>query len=84
MVDRAQQPISVVEQTDEEKQLALDEVNTKLKTRGKTKKRRAKEKLFPLERGFSGTYVVGQKLGPPPPVDGMDFDGFESYCLEVC
>ena len=46
-------------------------------------KRRNREKLHPLERGFSGTQLVGQKLGSPPPVDQATFDDFQSYCLEV-
>lgn len=77
------EPIKLVEQTEEEKKTKLDEIRTKLELKGKTKKRRENEKLWPLERGFSGTHVVGQKLGPPPPVDGMNFEGFETYCLEV-
>lgn len=77
-------PIKLVEQTEEERAAKLDEVRSKLEAKGKTKKRRVSEKLWPLERGFSGPHAVGQKLGPPPPIDGMNFDGFETYCLEVC
>ncbi|KAI6190078.1 putative 28S ribosomal protein S5, mitochondrial [Aphelenchoides bicaudatus] len=76
-------PIKLVEQTEEEKRTKLDEIHTKLELKGKTKRRFVREKLWPLERGFSGPHVVGQKLGPPPPVDGMNFDGFETYCLEI-
>lgn len=82
--DESFEAIQLVEQTEEEKQAKLKEVHDKLELKGKTKKRRVREKLWPLERGFSGTFVVGQKLGPPPPTDGMDFEGFETYCLEVC
>jgi hypothetical protein len=76
-------PIQLVEQTDEERLAKLNEVHDKLEIKGKTKKRRISEKLWPLERGFSGPHSVGQKLGPPPPVDGVNFEGFETYCLEV-
>lgn len=48
-----------------------------------TSKRRRREKLHPLERGFSGHHVVGQKLGPPPPVGDVTFEDFQTYCLEV-
>lgn len=41
------------------------------------------QKLHPLERGFSGKKVTGQKLGPPPPVGDVTFDNFESICLDV-
>lgn len=47
-------------------------------------KRRRREKLHPLERGFSGHQIVGQKLGPPPPVGDVALDDFQTYCLEVC
>lgn len=70
--------------TEEDKLEKIDEIREKLKAQGKMKKRRINEKLWPLERGFSGPHVVGQKLGPPPPVDGVNFEGFETYCLEVC
>lgn len=82
--DESPDPIQLVEQTDEEKEKKLSEVYDKLELKGKARRRRLLEKLWPLERGFSGPHVVGQKLGPPPPVDGMDFEGFETYCLEVC
>lgn len=81
-VNSAIEPIQLVEQTDEEKEKRLNLIRDKLELRGK-KRRHVREKLWPLERGFSGSFVTGQKLGPPPPVDGMDFEGFESYCLEI-
>jgi hypothetical protein len=74
--------MTLVERTEEEKQKKINEIYDSLKSRGK-KRRYFNEKLWPLERGFSGAYVMGQKLGPPPPVDGMDFEGFETYCLEI-
>lgn len=42
-----------------------------------------KEKLHPLERGFAGTRIEGQKLGPPPPIDDVNFNDFQTYCLQV-
>lgn len=42
-----------------------------------------KEKLHPLERGFAGTRIEGQKLGPPPSVGDIHFDHFQTYCLQV-
>ncbi|KAI6213384.1 S5 DRBM domain-containing protein [Aphelenchoides besseyi] len=77
------EPMTVVEQTAEEVKDQVDFIHTRLEEKGKTKKRRIKEKLYPLERGFSGPFVVGQKLGPPPSVDGVSFEDFETYCLEV-
>ena len=77
------QPISIVEQTTDEMKAKLDNVLTTLRTKSKVRKRFAREKLYPLERGFSGSRTVGQKLGPPPPVDGVTFDDFQTYCLEV-
>lgn len=42
------------------------------------------EKLYPLERGFAGNRIEGQKLGSPPPVGDANFDDFQTYCLQVC
>ncbi|KAJ1351132.1 28S ribosomal protein S5, mitochondrial [Parelaphostrongylus tenuis] len=75
--------IKIVDQSEEEikeGQLAVRNILQEQKTVGK---RRFREKLHPLERGFSGTQIVGQKLGPPAPVDGVSFDDFQSYCLEI-
>ncbi|XP_076751338.1 mitochondrial ribosomal protein S5 [Xylocopa sonorina] len=43
-----------------------------------TKKRM---KIHPLERGWSGGLLGGKKIGPPDPVDGDTFEGFESIVL---
>ncbi|CAI4223004.1 unnamed protein product [Auanema sp. JU1783] len=77
------EPVSVVEQDEDEAKSSLGLIRTKLEERKDTGKRRNREKLHPLERGFSGTQLVGQKLGPPPPIDQTNFDDFESFCLEV-
>lgn len=74
--------IILVDESEENREKALSVVKDALE--GKTKsKRHFREKLHPMERGFSGTQIVGQKLGPPPPVDDVNFDDFETYCLEV-
>ncbi|KAK0408600.1 hypothetical protein QR680_004048 [Steinernema hermaphroditum] len=77
------EPMSIVEQNEEEIKASLNRIRTHLEERGTQSKRRPREKLHPLERGFSGTQIVGQRLGPPPPVDDVKFDDFETYCLEV-
>lgn len=37
--------------------------------------------VHPLERGFSGTMVAGKWIGPPEPVAGEDFPGFDTKVL---
>lgn len=76
-------PIQINEQTEEELEKSTLKIREKLEASGKTSKRRPREKLHPLERGFSGGSVVGQKFGPPPPMEGVNFDDFQSYCLTV-
>lgn len=76
-------PISIEEQTEEEIEKGTLQIREKLESQGKTSKRRIREKLHPLERGFSGGTVVGQKFGSPPSAEGVNFDDFQSYCLEV-
>ncbi|GMT09520.1 hypothetical protein PFISCL1PPCAC_817, partial [Pristionchus fissidentatus] len=78
----ASSAMNIVEQTEEEMKGTQMAMRTELEQK-KTKKRANREKLHPLERGFSGTQIVGQKLGPPPPNDSATFDDFETYCLEV-
>jgi len=39
-------------------------------------------KIHPLERGYSGTKLAGRTIGPPDPVGGHTFEGFESIVLE--
>ncbi|KHJ86394.1 ribosomal protein S5 domain protein [Oesophagostomum dentatum] len=78
--------VKIVEQSEEEikeGQLSVRKTLEEQKDIFSVGKRRFREKLHPLERGFSGTQLVGQKLGPPAPVDGVTFEGFETYCLEV-
>lgn len=79
----AKDPIYIDEMTDEEREKSLNTIRTKLEESGKISKRRKKEKLYPLERGFSGTQIVGQKLCTPPPREGVNFDDFTTYCIEV-
>lgn len=76
-------PISIGDMEDEEREKSLNIVRQRLEETGKMSKRRRKEKLHPLERGFSGTQVVGQKLCTPPPEEGVNFDDFKSYCIEA-
>ncbi|CAB3397934.1 unnamed protein product [Caenorhabditis bovis] len=75
--------VGIVEQTEDEVRENFGSVKRNLEERDTGKKKRNREKLHPMERGFSGTQLVGQKLGPPPPIDGVDFSDFETYCLEV-
>ncbi|CAD5225655.1 unnamed protein product [Bursaphelenchus okinawaensis] len=79
----ALEPMSIEEQTEEEYKEGVDMIHDRLEAKGKTKKRRQREKLHPLERGFSGHKIEGQKLGPMPPLDGVNFDDFQSYVLEI-
>ncbi|GMS77875.1 hypothetical protein PENTCL1PPCAC_50, partial [Pristionchus entomophagus] len=79
---QAASPMNIVEQSEEELKERASKMRTDLESKT-VKKRHNREKLHPLERGFSGTQIVGQKLGPPPPSDSAKFDDFESYCLEV-
>ncbi|KAH3853960.1 putative 28S ribosomal protein S5, mitochondrial [Dreissena polymorpha] len=49
--------------------------------RDKKKIRKFKKRAF--ERGYSGRSNPGRKFGPPDPVDGYTFDGFESVVLQA-
>uniref|UniRef100_A0A8R1TZJ2 Small ribosomal subunit protein uS5m n=2 Tax=Onchocerca TaxID=6281 RepID=A0A8R1TZJ2_ONCVO len=75
------EPVMVMEKTKEE----IDAVEERLKNIIATRpsKKRMKEKLHPLERGFAGVRVEGQKLGPPPPIGDIYFDDFQTYCLQL-
>ncbi|CAI5451849.1 unnamed protein product [Caenorhabditis angaria] len=73
----------IVEQTEDEVRESMGGIKKILEEKDTGKKKRNREKLHPMERGFSGTQLVGQKLGPPPQVDGVDYSDFETYCLEV-
>ncbi|CAB02879.2 Small ribosomal subunit protein uS5m [Caenorhabditis elegans] len=75
--------MSIAEQTEDEIRDSMGGTKKILEERDTGKKKRNREKLHPMERGFSGTQLVGQKLGAPPPLDGVNFDDFETYCLEV-
>uniref|UniRef100_A0AC35UGC6 S5 DRBM domain-containing protein n=1 Tax=Rhabditophanes sp. KR3021 TaxID=114890 RepID=A0AC35UGC6_9BILA len=79
----SKQPLLVQEATDEEIKEGLDRVKVILSEKDGVGKKRMKEKLHPLERGFSGTQIVGQKLGSPPPIDDINFDEFQTFCLDV-
>lgn len=76
-------PISVAERGEEEPLLSPEEVVHKIFEESKDSKKRKRDKLHPLERGFHGSVIDGQRLGPPPPQDGVKFDDFQSYVLEV-
>uniref|UniRef100_A0A7E4W5P4 Small ribosomal subunit protein uS5m n=1 Tax=Panagrellus redivivus TaxID=6233 RepID=A0A7E4W5P4_PANRE len=82
-IDAGLNPVIVEEQTEDEIKEGDLAVRKQLEASGMATKRRRREKLFPLERGFSGHQVVGQKLGPPPPVGDVKLDDFQTYCLEV-
>jgi len=77
------QPVLVQEQLEDEIKESDLAVRKTLQESGMTSKRRKREKLHPLERGFSGHQIVGQKLGPPPPVGDISMDDFQTYCLQV-
>ncbi|MFH4977782.1 hypothetical protein AB6A40_004491 [Gnathostoma spinigerum] len=77
----AANPITVVPTTPEELEEQKNAMRKAIQEKPMGRQRR--EKLHPLERGFSGTQVVGQKLGCPPPINDVNFDDFQSYCLEV-
>lgn len=77
------QPMYIKQHSEEEYNAQINSIHDLLESKGKTKKRRQREKLHPLERGFSGFRIEGQNLGPPQPVDGVTFDDFSSYVLEV-
>ncbi|OWF50369.1 28S ribosomal protein S5, mitochondrial-like [Mizuhopecten yessoensis] len=51
------------------------------KTDTHTKKRPKREKLFPLQRGYTGRRVVGKRLVPPKPQGQFTFEGFEAVCV---
>ncbi|KHN82296.1 Putative 28S ribosomal protein S5, mitochondrial [Toxocara canis] len=77
-------PVMLVEQSEEEQKEEREKFKKIVEEKPTSaSKRRFREKLHPLERGFSGTQLVGQKLGPPPPVGDVNFDDFQTYCLEV-
>ncbi|WAR19119.1 RT05-like protein [Mya arenaria] len=50
-----------------------------------TDDRKKKFRVFPKrtaeERGYSGRHLPGTKKGPPDPIDGYEFDGFQSIIL---
>ncbi|KJH52375.1 ribosomal protein S5 domain protein [Dictyocaulus viviparus] len=82
-LDASDPSIKIAEQSDEEIKEGQLMVRNILQEQKNIGKRRFRDKLHPLERGFSGSQIVGQKLGSPPPVDGVSFDNFQTYCLEV-
>jgi hypothetical protein len=75
-------PIVIEDQSEEERANALTVMQTRL-AKKPSKKNRRKEKLTPMERGFTGGTWLGQKLGPPPSIDGVDLGEFECVCLQV-
>nr|CAG4640858.1 EOG090X0689 [Eulimnadia texana] len=40
-------------------------------------------RLLPIERGWSGTKMPGRSIGPPDPVAGDAYDGFDTKILEL-
>lgn len=45
--------------------------------------RKRREKLHPLERGWSGSFPLGRKFGPPDPIGDDMFENFESILLHT-
>uniref|UniRef100_A0A158R5Z5 Small ribosomal subunit protein uS5m n=1 Tax=Syphacia muris TaxID=451379 RepID=A0A158R5Z5_9BILA len=76
-------PAQLINQSDEERERSQNRVKLALENEKVKRRKHDREKLHPLERGFSGTMVAGQKLGPPPPIGDTTFDDFESICLEM-
>lgn len=46
-------------------------------------KSRRRIKIHPLLRGWSGGHQGGRKIGPPDPIDGETFEGFETWILST-
>jgi small subunit ribosomal protein S5 len=44
---------------------------------------KTKRKVHPLERGWSGTRMLGRWIGPPDPVNGIKFDGFDTKLVSL-
>ena len=42
-----------------------------------------KKYMHPLERGWSGTRVIGRWIGAPDPILDETFEGFDSKCLKL-
>ncbi|KAL1115707.1 hypothetical protein AAG570_005997, partial [Ranatra chinensis] len=40
-------------------------------------------KLSPMERGWSGNKMAGRSIGPPDPIGGDKFEGFDTKVLEM-
>uniref|UniRef100_A0A0K0F9V6 Small ribosomal subunit protein uS5m n=1 Tax=Strongyloides venezuelensis TaxID=75913 RepID=A0A0K0F9V6_STRVS len=78
-----EEPVFIDKLSNEELQNSINNIKVILSNKKTFRRRAVKEKLHPLERGFSGTQIVGQKLGSPPPMDEVNFDEFQSYCLEI-
>ncbi|CEF69078.1 28S ribosomal protein S5, mitochondrial [Strongyloides ratti] len=81
--DNVIEPLQVLQLNDDEAEKRINKIKLVLGEKGASKRTRFNEKLHPLERGFSGKKIVGQKLGSPPPLDEVNFDEFQTYCLEV-
>uniref|UniRef100_A0AAF5DBK7 S5 DRBM domain-containing protein n=1 Tax=Strongyloides stercoralis TaxID=6248 RepID=A0AAF5DBK7_STRER len=81
--DLTTDPILVEEASEEEINQRLDKIKLFLGDKKNFKKKRFRQNLHPLERGFSGTKIIGQKLGSPPSLDEADFKDFQTCCLEV-
>lgn len=58
---------------EEQNNLDTAPVNTLFKTK--------RFKIHPLNRGWTGSQPGGRKIGPPDPIDGDIFHGFESWIL---
>ena len=54
-----------------------------IQLRDESNKGRRFVRLAPLQRGYSGGKMNGQKMGPPDPVGDYKFEGFESILLEI-
>lgn len=44
---------------------------------------KTKRGVHPLERGWSGTRLLGRWIGPPEPINGISFEGFDTKLVSL-
>ncbi|CAG2110409.1 unnamed protein product [Medioppia subpectinata] len=77
-------PVLLGRQTLRLKSLGKDEMfDQNLATARSRMKRFSAAKVHPLERGWSGTKMGGRWIGPPDPVYGEEFVGFDTKVLAL-
>ncbi|KAL3101296.1 hypothetical protein niasHT_028052 [Heterodera trifolii] len=81
VTELASRPFFVEEQSEQEREEVLHFVRTQVAKKSSQKRHLCKERLTPLERGFSGGTFMGQRMGPPPDMDGANMADFECICL---